>query len=373
MPARRFPANFSDTENDLECKSHQAKDSVFVVDDFKPEGGQVEASKNHAKLARFIRNTGNNAGRGRRDSNLQAKAAPYNRSLSIITAEDTARGQSIVGRTVMLEIGHNDVECSRLTQLQEAAQAGQLAGLTAAYIQWLCPHIDQLKRNLPQKIIEYRSTAIQSGNFSSHPRAPEIFASLVAGAAIFIDFLKSSGAIGSERADVLIDEIETGLQQAFKEQAAYQIEQDETERFLALLRALFSAGNAHIACRLNQGPPPSRPHSWGWREVNSGLGEKDYRPMGNCIGWYCDKGDTGAEVWLEQNNAFAAVQKMARDQGEGFLMAAPTLWRRMHEKGLILVTEQRPSGQPQLTVKRAISSVKRRVMVLSAHLIESEA
>ncbi len=64
--ARSFPANWSDTENDLEAKGFAVKDSIYVVDDFKPSVNVAEAAKLHGKAERFIRNTGNQAGRGRR-------------------------------------------------------------------------------------------------------------------------------------------------------------------------------------------------------------------------------------------------------------------------------------------------------------------
>ncbi|MEC4747960.1 cell wall-binding protein [Methylomicrobium sp. Wu6] len=371
--ARSFPANFSDTDTDMEMKAFQVKDGVFVVDDFKPSVSQSEAAKLHARAERFIRNTGNQAGRGRRGSELQSKAAPYNRSMTFITGEDLPKGQSLLGRLLILELTRADVDFSVLTELQQAASLGKLAGLMAAYLQWLAARMDRLKKDFPEKVISLRNLTKQGNYASSHTRAPEIFANLVAGAAQFTEFLESGAAIDREQAAVLLDSVESGLMQAFSEQQAYQTEQDEVERFLALLRALFASGNAHIACRLNQGPPPEgKRHFLGWREANIGIGEKDWRPTGDCVGWYCNGGDTGPEVWLDQNNAFAAVQKMARDQGETFLMSAPTLWRRMLEKELIIATEKRPNGTKQTTVKRTISSTKRRVMVLSAKLIESE-
>ncbi len=130
-----------------------------------------------------------------------------------------------------------------------------------------------------------------------------------------------------------------------------------------------SSGNAHIACRLNQGPPPSRPHAWGWRsDVVDIAGDKIYKPTGDCIGWYCDK---QREIWLEQNAAFAVAQRLAKTQGEAFLLSPASLWRRMNEKGLILSTEARENGTPRLAVKRIIGGRSKRVMILSADLIES--
>lgn len=372
--ARSFPANWSDSVNDCEMKSHQAKDAVFVVDDFKPSVSQSEAAKLHAMAERLIRNTGNQAGRGRRDSNLQAKAAPFNRSMMMVTAEDLPRGQSLLGRLLVLELTRTDVDNAVLSQLQQAATEGHYSGLMAAYLHWLAPRMDELKKGFAKEVEAYRHAAITEGFALSHPRAPEIYANLVAGAEIFLLFLDEARAVTAEQRDVLQAGIETSLQQVFKEQGIYQSEQDEVERFIKLLRAALSSGNAHVACRLKQGPPESRPYAWGWRDAGADMiGDRNYNPMGDCIGWYCDStGNTAAEVWLQQDTAFKVVQQFARTQGDAFLLSAPSLWRRLHENGLILKTEPNAGrNQPRLAVKRIIAGRECRVMVLSAELIES--
>jgi hypothetical protein len=372
--ARSFPGNWSDSVNDAEAKSHQAKDAIFVMDDFKPSVSQTEAAKLHAMAERLIRNTGNQAGRGRRDSTMQAKAAPYNRSMMLVTAEDLPRGQSLLGRLLILELTRADVDNTVLTRLQQAAQVGSLDGLMSAYLQWLAPRLDQLKKDFPKNIETFRNAALCDGLASSHPRAPEIYANLAAGAETFLEFLEDTGMMTSEQSNVLLSTVETELRRAFSEQGAYQTDQDETERFLQLLRAAFSSGNAHIACRLNQGPPPSRPFAWGWRDAGSDLsGGKNYSPMGDCMGWFCDASGTNpAEVRLQQDTAFKIVQQFARSQGDSFLISASSLWRRMHEKGLIVHTEpDKERNRPRLAVKRIVAGQNKRVMVLSADLIES--
>jgi len=372
--ARSFPGNWSDSANDAEMKSHQAKDAVFTMDDFKPSISQGEAAKLHTMAERLIRNTGNQAGRGRRDSNMQAKAAPYNRSMTLITAEDLPRGQSLLGRLLILELTRADVDNTVLTRLQQTAEAGRFAGLMSAYLQWLAPRMNQLKKDFPKNVEFFRNTAIRDGLATSHPRAPEIYANLVAGTeTFFLAFLEGVDVLSTEQSNALQLSVDTSLQQAFTEQSSYQAEQDETERFLQLLRAAFSSGNAHIACRLNQGPPPSRPFAWGWRsDAVDMAGDKIHKPMGDCIGWYRDASDdTSAEVWLQQDTVFKVVQQFARSQGDSFLLSPASLWRRMHEKGLILKTEPDGKNKPRLAIKRIVAGSTRRVMVLSAELIES--
>jgi len=366
--ARRFPANFSDTDNDMESKAFQAKDSVFIIDDFKPSVSLSEASKIHAKAERFIRNTGNQAGRGRRGADMQARAAPYNRSMTLITGEDLPKGQSLLGRLI-LELTRADVDTSILTKLQHASELGELSLIMSAYLKWLAPRMDDLKKEFPKMITVLRDAAIQDRIAPSHPRAPEIFANMVAGVEIFMDFMIDADLLTIEQSNIVLSDIEEYLKNAFSEQAAYQVEQDETVRFLELLRAAFASGNAHIASRLKQAPPLSRPYSWGWRsnEVDS-TGEKIYKPMGDCIGWLCEE---KREVLIEQNAAFKVVQQFAKTQGDAFLLSAPSLWRRMGEEGMVLATEKRANGTKQLAVKRQIGGVSKRVMILSADLVES--
>lgn len=369
-----FPANWSDTDNDMEAKAFQAKDSLMVVDDFKPSINASEAARLHTKAERFIRNTGNHAGRGRRNNDMTSKAAPYNRSMTIITGEDLPKGQSLLGRLLILELLRNDVDCSRLSRLQRAARDKQLAALMAAYLQWLAPKIDSYKKALPQVITAYRDDALHSGIASSHPRAPEIYANMVAGTEVFIDFLADAGAITLDQNSVMLAEFKTTIKQVFSQQSTYQTEQDECERFLNLLRSLFSSRNAHIACRLNQGPPATRPHSWGWVciEVQGIEANHDMSntPTGDCIGWYDDK---DRQVWLDQDSAFAAVQQLAKTQSDPFIISASTLWRRMGDRSLIIKFESRDNGTKQWTVKRTIAGASKRVMVLSADVVEAGA
>ncbi|MBD9362776.1 cell wall-binding protein [Methylomonas fluvii] len=372
--ARSFPAGWADSANDMEAKSHQAKDGIFSADDFKPSVNRVEAEKQHAMAERIIRGTGNGAGRGRRTANMQAQAAPFNRSMLLVTAEDLPRGVSLLGRLLVLELGRADVDNPTLSKLQHAAQAGRFAGLMSAYLRWLAPRLDLLKAEFPKVVEQLRNAAIRDGFASSHPRAPEIYSNLLAGAETFLEFLEDAGTLTSEQTNIVLAELESCLKQAFSEQGAYQTEQDEVERFLQLLRAAFSSGNGHIATVIKQGPPLTRPYSWGWRTSGKDLNGDDlYKPMGDCCGWYAEPRDAQPpEVWLEPNTAFKIIQEFARHQGDSFLISAGSLWRRMAERGLLLKMERDSTrSKPRPTVPRGVAGRTVRVLVLSADLVES--
>ena len=372
--ARSFPANWSDSVNDCEMKLHQAKDGIAVVDDFKPSVSQTEANKLHAAAERICRGIGNQSGRGRRGSGMEAKAAPFPRSMVIITAEDLPRGQSLLGRLLILELTRADVNNASLTRLQDAANAGHFTGLMSAYLQWLAPRIDQFKKDLPKLVEQCRNAAMLEGIASSHPRAPEIYANLVVGFRTFVDFLCEVQAVDNQQAENLCNEVENNLKQAFREQGAYQVEQDEAERFLQLLRASLSSGNSHVSCRIKQGPPSIRPFGWGWRDSGTDqAGDTILKPMGDLVGWHYEAPDKPAEIWLQQDTAFKVVQQFARSQGDSFLLSPSSLWKRLLEKGFIHKTERdQKTNKPLSTVKRVVCGKKdTRVMVLLAELIES--
>lgn len=368
--ALTLPANWTDSTADLEAKSFAAKDACFTVDDFKPAISSAEAARLHAKLENFVRNTGNQQGRGRRKSDMTSRAPLYNRSMSIVTAEDLPKGQSLLGRCLLIELGQADVAIDTLTRLQQAADAGTLSGLMAGYIQWLAGRMDEMKVRYGKAVIQFRDQAGKHWPSMSHSRTLGNFAQLVAAGEVFLEFMHNVGALTGEQVETLSREIKLELGIVSAEQAQYQQEQDEITHFFDLLRAVLSGGNGHIADRLTQGVPATRPHAWGWRSESVDLsGGKVYRPMGDCLGWYAQQ--TDPEVWLEKNTVYAAVQKLARAQDNSFLLSASMLWRRMDQRGLLLSVETEQGGRRRTDVKRMVAGRKRRVLVLPADWVES--
>lgn len=131
--ARTFPANFNDTESDLEHKSHQCKDAVFVVDDFAPSVSQVETNKLHAKAERLFRGAGNQSGRGRCNTDMSSKAAYFPRGMLIATGEDLPKSASLLSRLLIIELKRGDINLSFLSALQDQARKGELAAIMAAF------------------------------------------------------------------------------------------------------------------------------------------------------------------------------------------------------------------------------------------------
>ncbi|MFZ2168842.1 MAG: cell wall-binding protein, partial [Methylococcaceae bacterium] len=367
-----FPGNGSDTAYALMTKLYQAKDTLFVADEFKAAGGPIEKNKMTALVDHLVMSTGNCSGRSRLNADATLKQSPWNRSMTIFTAEDVFGSQSTLARLLILTMAKDDVDLDILTNLQSVAHL--FPSVTSAYIKWLIQRMDRLKVDYPKMVTQSSRVAANAGFAKSHPRASEIYGNLITGLYVFFDFLEDAGAISSEMANVLIGDAETALQQAFLDQGAYQTDQDEVERFLQLLRAVLSSGNGHISCRLNMGPPPTRPYSKGWRDSGTdAIGDKILKPMGDCLGYFCEETESDtAEFWLDQESTFKAIQTFARSQGDALSISLTTLWRRLHEKGYIKKVEpHKGRSLPRLTVKRIVAGQSVRVMVLPASLFEA--
>ena len=100
--------------------------------------------------------------------------------------------------------------------------------------------------------------------------------------------------------------------------------------------------------------PPDRPNACGWQS-----GGPDWSARGERIGWA-----SGEDVYLDPNAAFAAVQRTAAAHRDPITMTARTLWKRMHERGLLASVDPR-GGKTRHTVRVTLAGV--RVGVLHLH------
>ena len=114
-------------------------------------------------------------------------------------------------------------------------------------------------------------------------------------------------------------------------------------------------------------PTPKDAASWGWQlhAVDSGQDEREvWRPNGERLGWIRDD-----DLLLEPETAFAAAQKLARDQGTSIPVKQRTLWKRLAEQGL-LASRDRARGTN--TVRHTIEGLRRDLLHLRASMLAAE-
>jgi hypothetical protein len=152
---------------------------------------------------------------------------------------------------------------------------------------------------------------------------------------------------------------------AARRQAAHLGAADPVAAFFALLAAVLSGGRGHVAAR--RGGEPDRPVAWGWREVTVGTGgfqRTDWQPQGQCVGWI-----DGDNLYLEPEVAYAAVQRLAGEQGASLTVTQRTLFGQMNEQGLLL---SRDDARDRLTVRKRLQGGMRAVLHVAAETVLSQ-
>ena len=128
MNRLHLPGAWSSTGNALEALAFHAKDALFVIDDFAPQGSGTDVARYHAAADRVFRAAGNHAGRGRLDSTAKLREQKPPRALILSTGEEIPRGQSVRARLLILELAKGSINASRLTECQRDAQRGLYVG-----------------------------------------------------------------------------------------------------------------------------------------------------------------------------------------------------------------------------------------------------
>ena len=105
------------------------------------------------------------------------------------------------------------------------------------------------------------------------------------------------------------------------------------------------------------GDVPPSPERWGWqrRDVGEELTWVPLTPQR--IGWV-----DGEDLYLQPDAAYAAVRRLAQDEGDGVPLAPKTLWKRLDEKGLLASRDE----DGRNLVRRTLGGDRRRVLHIAA-------
>jgi hypothetical protein len=218
MNARHLPGNFASTGNAIEMLAFSAKDALLLVDDFAPQGTTQDVSRYHATADRLLRAAGNNQGRGRLSADARLREAKPPRGLIVATGEDVPRGQSIRGRTLIVEVAPGDVRTDVLTECQAAADDGSFAHALAGFIRWLAADYQPDYHDFLHWVADLRSQATKV-----HSRTPGIVADLYAGFDLLSAFAVDTGAIKDEQKDELTVRCWQALNQVARAQRVQRI------------------------------------------------------------------------------------------------------------------------------------------------------
>lgn len=344
----KLPGNFESTANSIENIGFRLKDVAFGLDDLAPDGSLADVQAKGRMAARIIRAIGNGEGSGRNRMNADGtlRTTYFFRCSVDITAEDVVKGSSIRARCVIVPMNRGDINIEKLSYFQKISAQGFFVKAMSAYISWLGPQIDELKKSIPSRLIELRD---RSSKLSGHQRTPDAIANLGLGFELFVKFGLEIGAITNLEAKNLDARAWQAFQVLDELQKPFHIAEDPCLNFISYLRAAFVMGKCHLKSYRDSEKSPFSYECFGWFYDNDSGGLK---AKGSGIG-YVDI--ENSEVILDPNAAFSVAQDIARSQGSSINISRDILWKRLAEAGLIIRSE----SEGKNTVKRSPVGVER--------------
>jgi hypothetical protein len=342
-----LPGNFRSTANFLERLGFLAKDSIVTVDDFAPSGTSFDISRYHQKADHLLRGAGNQSGRGRLRADGLSRPTFRPRCIFVSTGEDIPRGSSLRSRTLIIELAAGDIDTDMLTEIQGARDVGLLAASMSGFLKWVLLRLDELVLPILGTKERLRQAA---SNASQHRRSPDIVANLALGWRLLLEFACESGALTIAEQQELWGRGWQALLEASEAQSNHQEDENPCVRFMSLLAAALTNGQAHLTDK-STGLQPKTPLVWGWRREPGGF-TNEWVPRGSHIGWLEDE-----DIYLEPDATFAVVQNLARSQGEAIPVTKNTLWKRLKESGRLT------SYLPNRNVARVTIQDRRRYVI----------
>lgn len=330
------PLNWSGTANAIEGALARLKQVFCIVDDFVPNGSRYDVERKLSDLERVLRNIGNGGGRARMDRLTDLRKAPVAGGLVGVTGEDISNSQSAIARAVTLRHDRNRVDLSLLSRLQQANVDGVFRRITAAFIQYMAGHWNEVETSFSAAFAIYRDR--YRGKNLGHPRTAEMLAAFAASAEVWFDAFVALGAIDQSTRDTLVARIERGLLIAGKAQAETVQEADPIVTFAELLRASISSRRAHLAdAETDSEPRQSTRFGWEAEMVRSRDGlEQVSRPKGDRIGWVDYDNDA---LYLTPAAALGIVQAMGDRTGRRVSLSEKTLGRTLQERRALISSE----------------------------------
>jgi hypothetical protein len=362
MDGDHLPGSWTSSINANEALAFEAKDALFVIDDFNPIGNASDVARWHKDADRLFRGQGNQAGRARMRADTSIRAPKWPRGVILSTGEDTPNGQSLKARLLIVEIAKGELDFKKLTACQSDAAAGLYSMALSGFIRWLAPRIANAEKAMQKAVTEYRSAAAKIGD-QSHMRTPDNVANLMQGFHFWLQFATSHQAITTEKRAELWKRACHAFDELIRVQTVNQTTADPTQQFIQLIGSAFAGGRAHL-CDSAGGRPKQNAAEFGWKH-NTDARPTTWTARGQQIGWTRD-----GNMYLEPTNTFAIVQAIAKETGQHITLSLTTLLRRLKQANLLASTDE---SRETITIRRTLEGAQHSVLhFLSPSLYPSD-
>ena len=337
--AKRLPASWQGTSNALTREAFLAKDVLWTLDDFKPEGSQAEATRAHAELSKMLGSVGDRAGRSRLSPDgVTVRTGPYPRGAVLTTAEDTPRKTSDVARTVAVDVasplfgvGGPPGAAEQFELARQEAASGLYALAMSGFVRWIAEHHAELTGERLRRRVRDSAALFAA----PHARTPENSAELLEGWRAWLSFAVSVGAVSSDEAEAYGVRVTEALEALATGQGAHLESTDPVSRFLKLLGSLLRTGAVYVRDAETGEEPSLHVEALGWRwrsfgDPAEGSGQWETGRTGAAVG-YLGRVEEKSFLFLEPDAVYAAVNRAA-EQGGHALPAQRSLWKRLKER-----------------------------------------
>jgi Domain of unknown function (DUF927) len=259
-----LPVSFESTANAQERLLFLLKDTVAVVDDWRPAVSRGDASEMDRKAQRLLRAVGNRQGRGRMTSDTALRRSYPPRGVVIATAEALPEGpafESAAARALSINVSREDVDIHRLSELQGLRE--ELARAQVGYIKWVGDQYEKLSQRIPAHREGLEAFTTRGKLAATHPRIPDATAALISALTELEAYARSVGALDKESGKVFLSRASAGVIEAAKAHTEATKGGDPATRFVEILRSLFEAGRVYVKDKeTGQHPPGCEQLGW---------------------------------------------------------------------------------------------------------------
>ena len=326
-----FPASFKDTPSALEKKMFILKDSLLLIDDYHPITNRQEAQKLDSLAQRIARLIGDGANRDRMRSTMEAQRSLPPRGLVLCTGEQKPQiGQSGQLRYTFIEVTREKMRYNEIyLPLWEEREA--LRKWSQIYLTWVKDNwqgLSQELRNIYRSLTESTSEEMPSG------RPRKAITDLLFGVQLGLRFMKEQNWIDSEKESELATGAKTALVELGKQNLQEATIDNPVNLFIDLMNELLATNSVRIA------------------DSNSVSGDEQE----NIVGFL---GDSNGTACLFPAKAYAAVQRLLREQNRNFPLTPTALWKQVGNAGLIF-----KQGKKRLEIQKRFNQKKVWVLVI---------
>lgn len=341
-----LPASFKDTTNATERKASICKDSLLVIDDFKPSTSKRERDSMIQKAREILWNYANRSGRQRMKADTTLRQAYVSGGMAIFTAEDNVSvgGESTVVRYIGLNLKRGELNLDKLSEIQ--SNAILLNQAMSAYIQWLSLKMDSISPELKLQFETFRTEFISSIKVS-HDRFYQIIAWIKLGLTYGLQFATEINAITEDKKNEIINTSMTRLVEIVKEQSKQSEDEKISDKFITTLSELIDSCKVKIL-------PLNSDELEDDDNVNSNT---------NIIGWCDDE-----FYYLLPEVTYSEINSFYLRQGSDFGVSKNTLYKELRLDEIIISNQ----NDNRAAISKKIRNETKRVLQIPKYIFAKE-